>query len=77
MTEGRVAALFYLGYELLAAYIRHHALHLLVSFMNRLIGYLIQFLAGSRFYRWLEEQGGWVSEMCTTHMYTDTPCGFG
>ena len=67
MSPGRVEVLFILGYELCAAFIKKHALHLFMGFMSRVVGYLIKFLAASGFFPWLKSLGGWVSSCpCTS-----------
>ena len=61
MTYGRLAALFGLGYMLCKAFVKTHSVRLVYDFVKEVVGYVIRFLAQSRFFSWLKAQGGWVS----------------
>ena len=60
ISYGRIATLFLLGYELCSAFIRRHGAALFLSFIGRILNYLIRFLKDIGFFDWLVRHS-WVS----------------
>ena len=60
ISYGRITTLFLLGYELCSAFIRRHGAALFLSFIGRILNYLIRFLKDIGFFDWLVRHS-WVS----------------